>query len=421
MEVIDSVEKDSQLQQTQPEKQSEKQLLEKHQEENGIQKAVDFEVNIRAFFNICKKINTAYQQKSLVITQNFIYESFESFVNIYDKINDPLKTFPVFEEVYNNRKINILSQNENWISNQLIIEYPRVKKVKKKISIFVSIFFSKAKELAESAHKEIFEFNDDKNADNLHLVQRLKLPLLKIFLLCCQEDEKKILKKYISELESELPSSASANSKTPGQPFNPADLFSQLNSGNLGGLGSMLGGLIGNMTSGQNTNSRGRGKKSGRGKSRSGHRPQRKRDQSEKSEKSQNGDENGNEKDKEHAKEESKEEDIDIDEDIEKLESMIGDVLRGPAVGNVAKSVIRKFKGADLSSGEGIGTLFSDLLGDEDLRESLASMMPKPVSEEEAQEMIEEAEAENDDKSEDGDEGEAEDGEESEAENSDKD
>jgi hypothetical protein len=364
--------------------------------DNEVERSVKFEKNIRSFFNICRFINKAYQDKSLVVTQNFIFESFESFVNIYNKINDPLKTLPVFEEVYNSRKIKILSKNEDWISDRLIIEYPRVKKSKKKINILVSIFYAKAKELSETAHKEIYEFNNDKNADNLHLIQKLKLPLLRIFLLCCDDknqNEKQMLEEYISELEDELPASSSSSSSSkpgvPNGPINPADLFA-----NLGGMN--LGSMISNMMGGMNAGQQQRG---GRGRGRGG-----RGTKGRTTKKQTSSDENAKQKQEEGNAEGKTEEDVNIDEDMEKLEDMVGDVLSNPNVKNVAGTVIRKFKNADMSSMEGIGSVIGDLLGDEQLRESLINMMPQPITEEDAEDMINEA-------SNVGEEGEAEDGE----------
>lgn len=367
--------------------------IEQSLKDNGVERTVKFEKNIRSFFSICRFINKAYQDKSLVVTQNFIFESFESFVNIYDKISDPLKTLPVFEEVYNSRKIKILSKSEDWINDKFIIEYPRVKKAKKKISIFVSIFYSKAKELAETAHKEIYEFNNDKNADNLHLVQKLQLPLLRIFLLCCKEDETAMLEEYISELESELPSTSGT---TPGEqppPFNPASLFS-----GLGGMdiGSMINSVMGNMN--QSQRGRGRGSK-GKGRGRGGQKPSKMEPK---------------EKPKEDSKQEAEEEPEDIDEEMDKLQNMVGDVLSNPNVKNVAGTVIRKFKNADTSSMEGIGSIISDLFADQELRESLVNMMPQPITEEEAEEMIEEASGESNKNDEDSEQDEDEQGEEEE-------
>jgi len=346
---------------------------------NGLERTVKFEKAMREFFNICKTINESFQNKSLVVAQNFIYESFESFVFIYNKINDPLKTLPVFEEVYNSRNIKILSKNEEWISNQLIIEYPRVKKTKKKISIFVSIFYSKAKELSETAYKEIYEFNNDKNANDLHLIQKLKLSLLKIFILCCEDEKSKdMLQEYISELEAELPAVKTSGNTTKPPP-NPADLLS-----NLGGMN--ISGLLNSFMGGMNQPQRGGGSNRGRGRGKG-----RKTRKGGKSSSSSANKKEGKEEDKTENKEDGEGEDVNIDEDFDKLQNLVGDVLQNPNVKNVAGTVIKKFKNADMSSMEGIGSVISDLFGDQQLRESLVGMIPQPVSEEEAEEMIEES------------------------------
>ena len=198
-------------------------------------KLVRFETFINKFFTICRNLKRLVESKRMVSSKNIIYDAFENFVEVYEKIGAE-RTIVVFEEVYRQKKIPILSGNDGWIKNNFNIEYPRTKKSKRRYCIMASVYYRNASDLAQQAEKEIEEFNDDKNAENVFLPEEFIYPLLEIFLLVAPESDIPKLTTYRDTIKMEL--------KDTEYVPNTAQIPGLGNMGNLGSiLTSALGGL----------------------------------------------------------------------------------------------------------------------------------------------------------------------------------
>jgi hypothetical protein len=308
----------------------------------NLEKVVLFEKNVRLIFDLCKKINTIYHSDKLLLSKNIIMDSLDNFISIYEKINDPAKTIPLFEEIYEGKKIQILSGSKDWFRDKLVVEYPKVKKAKKRMALMISIFYSKAQELSDKAQKEINEYNDDKNADNVFLPEELELPFYEIFLLICKEDERKMLTEIRDGIKKELP----------GGNVNTAPPIGGLPMAGL--LGSLLGGL--DMGAIQKSMAEfGKSQAGGEG--------------GESSSSGENGEgpSFGN-----------------MSED--QITGYIGSILRNPNTEKTIGKVVGSCK--NITSIADIGKTIGDLMSDQELKDSMRQILPKPID---PQEMVREA------------------------------
>lgn len=200
---------------------------------DDVEKLVVFEKNITNFFTICGNLKRLVESKRVVNSKNLIYDAFDNFVEVYGKIGAE-KSLPIFEELYAQKRVSILAGNDGWLKNNCNIEYPRTKKSsKRRYCIMASVYYRNANELSIQAQKEIEEFNDDKNAENVFLPEEFTYPLLEIFLLIAPASDIQKLTLYRDSIKNEL--------KDTEYVANTANV---LNMGNLGILlTSALGGL----------------------------------------------------------------------------------------------------------------------------------------------------------------------------------
>lgn len=311
---------------------------EEKEEDCNIETVVVFEKNIKTLIAMCRKINTIHQNNKLINSRNVIMDSLDNFETVYNKIDDPLKSLPLFEEVYSKKKISILSGSKDWIRDSLFVEYPKTKKAKRRMALMISIFYGKADELSETAQREMNEYNDDKNADNLFLTEELELPLLEIFLLVCKPEEKKILTGVRNAVRKELPG-GNVNSAM------PAGL------GSLGGLGGLVGSLLGGLNLSElqaqaNQMNKGAGEGSGTGGGEGG-----------------GGGEGlssiGN-----------------MGED--QINQYIGSILDNPKTKTTISKVVNSCK--NINSLADVGNVIGGLMQDGDLAETMKQLLPQPVN-----------------------------------------
>jgi hypothetical protein len=200
-----------------------------------VERLVAFEKNITDFFTICGNIKRLVESKRVVSSKNIIYDAFDNFVEVYGKIGAE-KTLPLFDEIYTQKRVSILSGNDSWLKNNCNIEYPRTRKTKRRYCIMASVYYRNANDISQQAQREIEEFNDDKNAENVFLPEEFTYPLLEIFLLVAPPSDIPKLTVYRDAIRSELKDTTFTpnTGQVPGL-------------GNLGNLGNILSSALGGL------------------------------------------------------------------------------------------------------------------------------------------------------------------------------
>lgn len=301
-----------------------------------------FDKHLRNLFAVCRNSIEQINARKVVKSKNIVNDSFENFEKMYEEIG-PEDTIVLFEELYSNKRFQILSGESNWIKNKCIIEYPRAKKSKRRRSIMLSILYRDADKLSEEALEEIEKFDKRDNEANVFLPDGMILPILEIFTLVCKAEDRPKIQSLVDDVKEELKD----EDVTTSRPATGAT--------GMGGLGDILQKTLGGLDVSK---------------------LQQSFEQMQQQAAKDNGGEGGSSPNMSMP---------------DNLGDMISDVLSNPKSKDVINKVTNSFKGAKDINGM-VGAV-SGLMADTELHETVKELVPKPqpISDNETNRMIEEA------------------------------
>jgi hypothetical protein len=301
-----------------------------------------FDKHLRNLFAVCRNSIEQTNARKVVKSKNIVNDSFENFEKMYEEIG-PEDTIVLFEELYSNKRFQILSGESNWIKNKCIIEYPRAKKSKRRRSIMLSILYRDADKLSEDALEEIEKFDKRDNEANVFLPDGMILPILEIFTLVCKAEDRAKIQSLVNDVKEELKD----EDVTTSRPATGAT--------GMGGLGDILQKTLGGLDVSK---------------------LQQSFEQMQQQAAKENGGEGGSSPNMSMP---------------DNLGDMISDVLSNPKSKDVINKVTNSFKGAKDINGM-VGAV-SGLMADTELHETVKELVPKPqpISDNETNRMIEEA------------------------------
>lgn len=174
-------------------------------ESNNSEEENTFKKEIERLFDVCRRIVSIMKSKKNISKNNPVYYSLEQFIQTYERLG-PTDTLIIFECFYSKNRLKILTKSDSWLKSgpNSILEFP-CKKTKNKKAIYLQAFYRDALTLSKEAEDKVTNQGIVDEANNVFLPELITHILLRIFLLVCSDDDKEIIKNYLSDIESDLP------------------------------------------------------------------------------------------------------------------------------------------------------------------------------------------------------------------------